>query len=106
MISKRKKLFTAQRRAERRKFYQHRAWKRIRAVQLKKASLCEMCLKAGKLTPANTCDHIDPTWETWEEFTKGPFQSLCGPCHREKTGFEDLPKLMKAERTKLIVWDV
>ena len=102
---KRKKLFTAERRIERRKFYQSRIWKRIRAVQLKKASLCQHCLNTGRLTPANTCDHIDPTWETLEEFIKGPFQSLCDSCHRDKTA-DDLSKLIKAERTKLIVWDV
>ena len=103
---KQKKLFSAQRRTERRRFYQHRVWKRIRVIQLKKAPLCENCQKQGRLTPANTCDHISPLWETWEEFIKGPYQSLCGPCHKEKTETVDLPKLIKADRLKLEVWDV
>ena len=72
---------------------------RIRKIQLKKSPLCEMCQKEGRLTPANTCDHIDPTWESWQDFCRGPFQSLCGPCHKEKTE-DDLPKLRKASKLK------
>ena len=103
---KQKTLYSVHRRTHRQGFYSHRAWRRIRAIQLRKAPLCEICQKQGKLTPANTCDHIDPTWETWEEFIKGPFQSLCGLCHKEKTETVDLPKLKKADKLRLEVWDV
>lgn len=54
---------------------------------------------------ANTCDHISPLWESWEDFIAGPFQSLCGPCHREKTECDDMPKLLKADKLKLEVAD-
>ena len=102
---KQKKLYSVHRRTHRQSFYQHRAWRRIRAIQLRRAPLCENCQKQGKLSPANTCDHIDPTWESWEDFIKGPFQSLCPECHKDKTEFEDMPKLRKQDKLKVEVWD-
>jgi len=54
----------------------------VRAQQLKKQPLCEMCRKAGRLTKATVCDHVDPKSKlTVEGFFAGPFQSLCAPCH-------------------------
>ena len=101
---KQNKLFSAERRAHRSKFYKKYAWIKIRKSQLRKHALCELCIKEGRQTVANTCDHIDPTWETWEEFIKGPFQSLCETCHREKS-YEDVSKLIKKERLKIEVWE-
>ena len=97
--------FTAQRRAKRQKFYTHRAWRRIRTIQLRKHALCEHCHKRGRQTVATVCDHIDPTWESWQDFIAGPFQSLCESCHREKTEVVDLPKLKKQAMLKLEVWE-
>ena len=90
-------------REKRHKFYYHRVWRRIRKIQLRKHALCELCLKEGRQTVANTCDHIDPTWESWNQFISGPFQSLCGACHREKS-YEDLSKIKKHNMLKLEVW--
>ena len=90
---------TAERRAQRIKFYNKGAWQRIRKFQLDIEPLCRLCAKQGKQTPANTCDHIDPTWETWNEFIKGPFQSLCKPCHDDKT-IEDISKMIRKEKLK------
>ena len=104
MNMKQNKLFSAERRAERQKFYWSTTWRRLRKIQLRKHALCEICLEDGLQTVANTCDHIDPTWETWEEFIKGPFQSLCETCHNEKSK-EDLSKLIKKDRLKLEVYE-
>ena len=101
-----KKLFSAERRAKRSKFYKTGVWRRIRSIQLRKHALCEKCQKEKRLTVATDCDHISPEWDTWEEFIAGPFQSLCGPCHKDKTMDEDLPKLLKKEKTTIEVWDV
>ena len=50
---------------------------------------------------ATTVDHISPIWDSWHEFTKGPFQSLCADCHRQKSQYVDVPKLQKAEKLKV-----
>lgn len=50
----------------------------VRAQQLKRQPLCEFCLKAGRVTRATVCDHVDPKSKLTEEgFFRGPFQSLC-----------------------------
>jgi 5-methylcytosine-specific restriction protein A len=76
-----------------RRFYHLARWKHpitgVRARQLTKQPLCEMCLKAGRFTVATVCDHVDPTSkETEEGFFRGPFQSLCDAepwrCHSSK----------------------
>ena len=66
-----------------------------------------MCFKSvpKRLTEATVCDHINPDWDSWEDFVKGPFQSLCRICHDEKT-YLDLEIMRKKERTKLDLRDV
>ena len=92
--------FQGEGRKKRQAFYQKSAWKRIRKIQLSKQPLCENCWKIFKRqTVATVCDHIDPAWETWYDFCKGPFQSLCRACHDEKTKFEDVVEL---KRKKLL----
>ena len=90
---------------EKAKYYGSGTWKRIRAIQLKKASLCQHCLKSGRLTVATVCDHIQP-WESWQDFCRGPFQSLCPECHTLKTAFFDVPLTYKRKRCKMEVKDV
>lgn len=93
-------LYSKDRRALRQSFYAHRLWPRIRKIQLDKEPLCQICSKNGKQSVAEVCDHIDPTWETFQDFIKGPFQSLCKPCHADKTACDDIPKMIKKERLK------
>ena len=94
-------LFTPDRRALRNRYYKHRVWRRIRKIQLSKQPLCALCEKRGIQSVANTADHIDPLWESWNEFISGPFQSLCQKCHKEKTECEDLPKLIRKEKFEI-----
>ena len=51
------------------------------------------------MTPAEVCDHIVCTYRTWEEFIKGPFQSLCKQCHDEKSFMFDIPKMDRLKKT-------
>jgi len=44
--------------AETKKFYWQRAWKECQAAYMKKAKgLCELCLKEGRITPAEIVHH-------------------------------------------------
>lgn len=76
-----------------RRLYHLARWKHpdhgIRARQLAKQPLCEMCLAQGRRTVATVCDHIDPrSKETEAGFFAGPFQSLCDQapwrCHSSR----------------------
>jgi len=100
------KLFSKERREERSKYYHTKTWRNIRASQLRKSALCELCRKNyHKITVATVCDHIKP-WETLEEFKKGPFQSLCKPCHDLKSRDVDVPMLLREQKTKITGEDV
>ena len=105
------KLYSKERRIFKQKFYSHSVWRRIRKNQLSKYPLCAICEKDHKRTPAVVCDHIEPLkWDdkdkAWDLFIKGPFQSLCKQCHDDKTALIDVPKLIKAERTKIEFFDI
>jgi len=99
------KLFTKERRQERLKYYHTKTWRNIRAAQLRKQGLCELCYKNyRKLTVAVVCDHVIP-WKSLSEFKHGPFQSLCKPCHDEKSR-DDIAVLLREQKTKIIMEDV
>jgi 5-methylcytosine-specific restriction enzyme A len=63
-------------------------WRAIRNAQLDKEPLCRECAKAGRVTAANTCDHIDGDCNN-NPIDGSNYQSLCGPCHSSKTARED-----------------
>ena len=102
------KLFTKERREYRKKFYRSSVWRKIRVNQLRKASLCEHCLAEvpKKITLATHVDHIDPTWNDWSGFVKGPFQSLCLTHSNEKTFQIDIPKMLKKQKTEVKIVDI
>lgn len=60
-----------------RQWYKTARWARIRAAQLARDPLCAICLKAGRVTAATVCDHVEPHRGDPEKFWNGPFQSLC-----------------------------
>ncbi len=60
----------------------HPTWRKLRAVQLRREPLCVECTKQGKVTPANTVDHIDGN--TWNNNSSN-LQSMCVSCHTIKT---------------------
>ena len=94
---------TTARRLRNNRWYKSKTFKRMRKIQLRAKPFCEQCWreKPRKMTVANTFDHIDPTWDTWREFIKGPFQSLCRQCHEEKTFMWDIPLNLKNKKTQI-----
>ena len=62
--------------------YRTARWQRIRAAQLHAEPLCRMCSSEGRITAANTADHIIPHKGDDRLFwDAGNLQSLCGSCH-------------------------
>lgn len=64
-----------------------RAWKRIRDRYIAAHPLCEECLKAGKVTPAEEVHHIKPL-SRGGTHAEGNLMALCKPCHSEITARE------------------
>ena len=73
-------------------FYGTKRWQRCRDVAIKRdAYLCQDCLKAGKITPAEEVHHII---ELTPENAQDPavslnldnLVSLCRKCHRARHG--------------------
>ena len=73
--------------------YKTAVWQSIRTRQLSLQPLCQACLLRGKVTQANTVDHVFP-WQQigGNSFLRNIFQSLCPECHSVKTGQEQSGK--------------
>ena len=69
--------------------YKSAVWQTIRAGQLSKQPLCQSCQLAGRVTLGVHVDHVIP-WRAIGPtgFTNNRFQTLCQPCHSQKTGLE------------------
>ena len=74
------------RKKERKYKTNHPTWLKLRAAQLRREPLCVDCNKQGKVTPANTVDHIDGN--SWNNLQSN-LQSMCTSCHTIKTNRED-----------------
>ena len=61
-----------------------RAWKRIRDRYVADHPLCEMCKKAGKLTPTEEVHHILPL-SRGGTHAQTNLMALCKRCHSEIT---------------------
>lgn len=65
--------------------YDHK-WRKARRLFLMANPLCVICQAQGRVTPANTVDHIIPhrgdKIAFWDESN---WQALCAPCHNRKT---------------------
>ncbi len=70
---------------ERNRFYQRKVWKSARALQLQIEPLCRKCRQQGKLTAAAVVDHVIAIADGGAELDQANLQSLCLPCHNEKT---------------------
>lgn len=74
-------------REHKRRVYTSQRWVRERALFLKQNPLCVHCEQVGRITPANTVDHViehcgpqDPlAWDV------SNWQPLCQSCHSRKT---------------------
>lgn len=73
-----------------RALYASARWQRARQMFLARHPLCAECQRQGRLTPANTVDHITPhrgdTTRFWDQTR---WQPLCALCHSRKTAAED-----------------
>lgn len=69
--------------------YKTAIWQTIRAGQLSRQPLCQSCQLAGRVTLGIHVDHVIP-WRLIGSagFTNNRFQTLCAPCHSQKTGLE------------------
>ena len=69
---------------------------------------CVHCLEKSPkmIVLASVCDHISPDFDDFRGFLSGKTQSLCRDCHQFKTSAEDIPLLLKKEKTTIEVKDV
>tara|TARA_R100001244_G_C5159438_1_gene130806 strand:- start:71 stop:409 length:339 start_codon:yes stop_codon:yes gene_type:complete len=70
------------------KFYNSKRWRSLRGYYLQMNPLCEMCKRAGYITPAEEIDHRTPIRLGGNRTTLDNLQSLCKPCHARKSGRE------------------
>ena len=66
-------------------FYWSTAWKRVRALKLKKDPLCEDCLGEDTVTPAQLVDHIKERKDGGAPLKLENLKSQCYKCHAVKT---------------------
>ena len=66
--------------------YNTAAWARLRATHLYIEPLCRGCHAEGRLTPANTVDHVVPVSQGGPAFPgHDGLASYCPSCHGAKT---------------------
>ena len=67
-----------------RALYRSARWLAERRLFLAHHPLCAECQRQGRLTPANTVDHITPHRGDPERFwNRDGWQPLCAPCHTD-----------------------
>ena len=76
-------------------------WDRIRQEALKRDKhLCQPCQTKGRVTPAKEVDHIVPKSKGGTDDLDN-LQSICVPCHRDKTDAEAAEAQGRTHRTKM-----
>lgn len=74
-------------RPKRQKVYQSAKWKRLRVSKLQLNPLCEICLKEGRITPAEEVHHIispfqcEPVYKDYYAYDFDNLLSICKQCH-------------------------
>lgn len=63
------------------------SWMRRRAAWLSAHPLCVHCQESGRAEVATQVDHVIPLWKGGDD-DESNYQSLCEPCHQEKTSIE------------------
>lgn len=77
-----------------------RPWRRLRESILERDKhLCQVCLPQGRYTLATEVDHVIPEAEGGTD-DRTNLQSICGPCHEEKTKAEAARGLARARGQK------
>lgn len=66
--------------------YNTMTWQRLRKAHLQREPLCRGCEAMGRITPANTVDHIVPISDGGPVFPgHDGLASYCAACHSAKT---------------------
>jgi 5-methylcytosine-specific restriction endonuclease McrA len=59
-----------------------RRWRKAREAFLREHPMCGLCIRLGRVTIANTVDHVVAHKGDHEKFwDQANWMSLCGPCH-------------------------
>lgn len=81
---------TDTRRHERSKIYQDSRWQRLRLSHLRAHPLCEICERAGRVTPGEDVHHIVSFTSAADEYERDRLafdpdnlMTLCKRCHQE-----------------------
>lgn len=70
--------------------YNTARWQRLRKAKLSVEPLCQACKARGKLTSADTVDHVKPINDGGDPFPSfDGLMSMCARCHNEKTAAND-----------------
>lgn len=69
--------------------YKTAAWQQRRREQLRRFPLCAYCERDGRVTAANTVDHVVPHRGDLRLFA-GALQSLCASCHSSRKQQEEV----------------
>ena len=66
--------------------YSTATWKRLRLAHLSLYPMCEGCAAMGRMTVANTVDHVTAVRDGGHPFPgHDGLSSYCAPCHSAKT---------------------
>jgi 5-methylcytosine-specific restriction protein A len=76
------------RNADSQRLYESPAWRKLRAIYLKRNPLCERCYAEGRITPAVICDHKVEIKDGGARLDPDNLQSLCHAHHNKKTAAE------------------
>jgi 5-methylcytosine-specific restriction protein A len=77
---------------------QDRRWQRTQAEQLQREPYCRLCRAKGKQVRAEEVDHIRPLADGGSFSDLSNLQSLCRPCHYEKTERENAARAGRKPR--------
>ncbi|WPC19432.1 HNH endonuclease [Pediococcus inopinatus] len=98
-------------------FYHTREWQAMRKEVLSRdKGLCQVCLKQGRITPANTVHHIQPIrtfkngknviTDGWSKrLDEDNLESICAACHNREHPEKGLSKKQRYNREKRKNWE-
>lgn len=67
------------------KFYNSRAWRKLRKQFLMENPLCFHCQQKDEITPATVADHVVPINKGGAALDENNLQPLCASCHNRKS---------------------
>lgn len=82
-------------------FYHSKEWQAVRRQVLARDSyLCQVCKRAGRITPASTVHHITPVRVDYSKrLDPTNLETICPACHNRE--HDERAKSVKAKATKI-----